>query len=113
MQGIDIEKTGKTIKEMCKIKNISVKDIQEKLFIGSFQAVYAWFSGKSLPSLDNLYRLSRLLNVPMDALIVGQQEEHTSVVYANDYLENNYAINQKKVSDRIRIYYMKIKERAA
>ena len=113
MQEIDIKKTGHKIKEMCKVRNISVKDIQEKLLVGSFQAVYAWFSGKSLPSLDNLYRLSRLLNVSMDSLIVGQQEEHTSVVYANNYLENNYAINQKKVSDRIRIYYRKLKERAA
>ena len=108
MQGIDIEKTGKTIKEMCRIRNISVKDIQENLFIGSFQAVYAWFAGKSLPSLDNLYRLSRLLNVPMDSLIVGRQEEYTGKVHEDIILGNIYAINQKKVPDRIRIYYMKL-----
>lgn len=80
MQEIDIKKTGHKIKEMCKVRNISVKDIQEKLLVGSFQAVYAWFSGKSLPSLDNLYRLSRLLNVSMDSLIVGQQEEHPGII---------------------------------
>ena len=106
MQEIDIKKTGHKIKEMCKVRNISVKDIQEKLLVGSFQAVYAWFSGKSLPSLDNLYRLSRLLNLPMDSLIVGQQEEYHEISYAGVTFDN-------KVPDRILLYYMKLKNRAA
>lgn len=106
MQGIDVKKTGQKIKEMCRMRNITVKDIQEKLFIGSFQAVYAWFSGKSLPSLDNLYRLSRLLNLPMDSLIVGQQEEYHEISYAGVTFDN-------KVPDRILLYYMKLKDRAA
>ena len=106
MQGIDVKKTGQKIKEMCRIRNITVKDIQEKLFIGYFQAVYAWFSGKSLPSLDNLYRLSRLLNLPMDSLIVGQQEEHHKISYAGVTFDN-------KVPDRILLYYVKLKNRAA
>lgn len=106
MQGIDVKKTGQKIKEMCRIRNITVKDIQEKLFIGSFQAVYVWFSGKSLPSLDNLYRLSRLLNLSMDSLIVGQQEEHHKISYAGVNFDN-------KVPDRILLYYVKLKNRAA
>lgn len=106
MQGIDVKKTGQKIKEMCRIRNITVKDIQEKLFIGSFQAVYVWFSGKSLPSLDNLYRLSRLLNLSMDSLIVGQQEEHHKISYAGVTFDN-------KVPDRILLYYVKLKNRAA
>ena len=28
MQGIDVKKTGQKIKEMCRIRNITVKDIQ-------------------------------------------------------------------------------------
>ena len=109
MQEIDIKKTGHKIKEMCKVRNISVKDIQEKLLVGSFQAVYAWFSGKSLPSLDNLYRLSRLLNVSMDSLIVGQQEEHPVIMC----VDNRYEIKWEKIPDRILLYYMKLKEEAA
>ena len=109
MQEIDIKKTGHKILDMCKVRNISVKDIQEKLLVGSFQAVYAWFSGKSLPSLDNLYRLSRLLNVSMDSLIVGQQEEHPGIMY----VDNRYEIKWEKIPDRILLYYMKLKEEAA
>lgn len=66
---IDIKKTGMKIRFLCKERNISVKDIQRELCIGAFQSVYDWFSGKSLPSLDNFFRLSRLLNVKMEDMI--------------------------------------------
>lgn len=74
MSGIDQKKTGQKIKRLCQQNGLSVKDIQEKLFLSSHQAVYAWFAGKSLPSVDNLYQLSRLLGVTMDALVVGKDE---------------------------------------
>ena len=67
---IDMKKTGERIKCLCEAKGITVRNIQEELGIGAFQSVYNWFVGKSLPSLDNMYRLSRLLNVPMETMIV-------------------------------------------
>lgn len=99
-----MKKTGQRIKELCKSRNISVKDIQQNLFIGSFQAIYAWFSGKSLPSLDNLYRLSRLLKVPMDEIIVGQQES------IRDFIYQKYG---REASARILLYCTKLAEKAA
>lgn len=66
---IDMKKTGAKIKALCKERNITVKDIQKELYIGAFQSVYDWFSGKTLPSVDNLYRLSKLLNVRMEDMI--------------------------------------------
>lgn len=72
---IDVKQTGRRIKETCAQKGLTVKKIQEELYIGSFQSVYAWFSGKSLPNLDNMYRLSRLLGLPMEALIVDTAKE--------------------------------------
>ena len=39
-----------------------------------FQSVYAWFSGKALPSLDNMYALSYLLGRSIDELIVPQKK---------------------------------------
>ena len=116
MQGIDAKKTGKRMKEICRRRNVSVKDIQEELFIGSFQAVYAWFSGKSLPSLDNLYRLSRLLNVPMDWLIVGQWEKYLRAVQyvnAENSFDKIFVIKQKTIQYRILAYYLNIRNTAA
>ena len=66
---IDMRRTGAKIKSLCKERNITVKDIQRQLYIGAFQTVYDWFSGKSLPSLDNFYRLSKMLNVHMEDII--------------------------------------------
>lgn len=118
MQGIDMKKTGQRIKEICRSKKVSVKDIQKNLMIGSFQAIYAWFSGKSLPSLDNLYRLSRLLGVPMDFLVVGQAEqrfkplEHYEVW--NKYeVPVMYEAGCKQMPERIFAYYKKWAEKAA
>lgn len=67
---IDMKKTGERMKCLCEERGISVKDIQEKLRIGAFQSIYNWFAGKTLPSLDNMYRLSKLLQVPIDDMIV-------------------------------------------
>lgn len=69
--GIDMERTGERIKELCNEKGLTVKELQKELRIGSFQSIYAWFAGKCLPNLDNMYRLSRILGVSMDDIIVG------------------------------------------
>ena len=72
---IDMEATGNQIRMCCKQKGITVKDIQETLKIGAFQSIYNWFNGKTLPSLDNFYALSKLLNIPIDKMIVGMDKK--------------------------------------
>ncbi len=76
---IDMIKTGRKIRALCKEKNITVKDIQKELCIGAFQSIYDWFSGKSLPSLDNMFRLSKMLNVQMEDLIEVVSETFTDI----------------------------------
>lgn len=71
IQGIDAVRTGKQIRKYMNLRGVSVEDVKEYLSLGCVQSVYHWLHGKSLPSLDNLYVLSRYLRVPMDALIVG------------------------------------------
>ena len=71
-----MEKTGEWLRYLCKIKNITVTDIQDKLQIVSNQAVYAWFNGKTLPSLNNMLALSYLLGVKMSDMVVDNVHEH-------------------------------------
>ncbi len=71
---IDTERTGNKIKQLCMERGFSVRRIQERLSIGG-QSVYAWFEGKSLPNLDNIYLLSRMLDVSIDQMIVGTDKE--------------------------------------
>lgn len=70
---IDKEKTGKRIRELMEERQISVKDVQECLSLESVQSVYYWISGRNIPTIDNLYALSELLQVPMDAMICGNR----------------------------------------
>ena len=44
--------------------------------IGTSHTVFTpWMNGKSLPSLMSLYRISRVLNVTMDSLMEGINDE--------------------------------------
>lgn len=53
---------------------VTVREIQEELGLESPQAVYKWLNGKAIPSTENLLILSRLLNVPMEDMIVLEQD---------------------------------------
>ena len=64
------EATGKRIKELLSDNGYSVKDIQEVMGFENPQAVYKWLSGKSLPSLDNLLILSKLLHTSIEDILV-------------------------------------------
>ncbi|HAX52286.1 MAG TPA: hypothetical protein DIW07_04805 [Lachnospiraceae bacterium] len=72
--GINMERTGKWLRYICRFKGITVKSLCESMGMGSGQSVYAWFCGRTLPSLDNFYILSQIISVPLDALIIGQGE---------------------------------------
>lgn len=73
--GIDMKKTGKKLKQLCLERGVTAKMIKSKLYIGSLQSVYAWFSGKALPSLDHMYLLGRVLGTAMDEMVVGASRE--------------------------------------
>ena len=73
---IDKEKTGRMIRRMMDRRGLSVQDVRDGLSLGCVQSVYHWLDGRSLPTLDNLYGLSELLQVPMDMLIVGDRKYH-------------------------------------
>ena len=72
---IDPIATGLNILRLRKERGLSVKDIQRYFHFEEPRAIYKWQSGKSLPSLDNLYSLSALFQVPMDAIIVGTKPQ--------------------------------------
>ena len=80
---IDKKKTGARIRALIDLRGLSVKDVCRILSLGCVQRVYKWMDGVNLPSLDNIYCLSVLLQVPMDALVCGkglsEGTEHTEI----------------------------------
>ena len=65
---IDIQETGQKIKKVCMEYGYTVRRLHEELNIG-YQSVYAWFAGRAMPSLDNMYQLSSLFDIPMEQMI--------------------------------------------
>ncbi len=72
---LNIEETGKRIKALRKERHMKVEDISDFMGFESPQAVYKWQSGKSMPTVDNLFALSALFRVPVDAILVGDRNE--------------------------------------
>ena len=55
-------------------KGLSVKDVQSFLGFSTPQGIYHWFDGRTMPTLDNIYALSELFRMPVDAIIRGNRK---------------------------------------
>lgn len=62
--------TGENIIRLRKANGLSVHELQHYFGFEEPQAIYKWQQGKCLPSVDNLYALSRLLGVSMNEILV-------------------------------------------
>lgn len=67
---IDPIATGANIVRLRKERGLSVRDLQTYFGFEEPQAIYKWQRGQSLPTVDNLYALGALLEVPMDEILV-------------------------------------------
>ena len=70
---LDPKATGAHIKELRIQCNITVSDLAQYMGFESEQAIYKWQRGESLPKVDNLYALSKLFNVPVDEILIGEE----------------------------------------
>ncbi len=52
---------------------MTVLDIQDYLGFATPQSIYHWFTGRNMPSVDNLYALSELFHMPVDAMLCGNR----------------------------------------
>ena len=66
---IDIKKTGEKIRVRLRSARISVRKMQNMLGLSCPQSIYRWMTGQSLPSLEHLFRMSRILGCTMEDLI--------------------------------------------
>lgn len=71
---IDMVRTGQNIKRIMQFKGLTVKDVQEFLELSTPQSIYHWFDGRNLPTIDNLYALSELFQMPADAMLIGNRK---------------------------------------
>lgn len=74
---IDKKKTAERISAIMKVYGKTPADIQNYLKLSCVQTVYRWLEGVNIPSIDNLYALSQLFQIPMDTMIAGNRQEYT------------------------------------
>ena len=79
---LDMVAIGQNIKWLMRERGYTVKDVQTYLKLGTAQSIYHWFDGKSMPTIDNLYALSDLFCLPVDAMLRGNRNR--PVFYRND-----------------------------
>ena len=107
---LDIKATGERINQLRKDNNLRVTDVAEYMGFESTQAVYKWQRGESLPTVDNLYALSRLLHTSVDDILIGEKErdDETSLSFLLLYfslffclfLDIDGVLNSSKTIDR-------------
>ena len=69
--GLDMRATGERIGELIRHAGMSERTIAERMHL-SVQAINKWKHGKSLPDIENLYMLSRILGKKVDDLLVAR-----------------------------------------
>ena len=70
---INKRETGINLRRIMDMRGVTPKDVQEYLGLGCVQSVYRWTDGINMPTIDNLYALSELLQVPIDAIVRGNR----------------------------------------
>ena len=78
---IDPVATGENIVRLRQERGLSVRDLQAYFGFEEPQAIYKWQRGKSLPTVDNLYALGALLDVPMEEILVSAKPKLNIVVH--------------------------------
>ena len=67
---IDLAATGNNIRRLRMARGLTVRDLQSYFGFEEPRAIYKWQKGESLPTVDNLYALGNLFEVPMDQILV-------------------------------------------
>lgn len=70
---INKRETGVNLRKIMDMRGITAKEVQEYLGLGCVQSVYRWLDGINMPTIDNLYALSELFQVPIDAIVCGNR----------------------------------------
>ena len=70
---INKRETGVKLRRIMDMRGITAKDVQQYLGLGCVQSVYRWLTGVSMPTIDNLYALSELFQVPIDTIVCGNR----------------------------------------
>ena len=102
MYEIDNEKFGVFLTQLRKEKNLTQKELAQKLFV-SDKAVSKWERGLSMPDIALLFPLSDLLGVTVTELLSGQfirEPEHLNVREVEKLVTGTIGLSTKERHER-------------
>ena len=67
---IDMKETGKNIEKIMKEEGVTPKIFARIMGWEKPQAIYRWYYGETLPTIDTLAVLSRILNRPIESILI-------------------------------------------
>ena len=70
MTYVDMTATGKNIKSMRSARGITVREMQAAFGFATPQAIYKWFRGAAMPTVDNLVILADIFQCRIDDIVV-------------------------------------------
>ena len=98
---INKQETGINLRRIMNWRGLSAKDVQDYLGLGCVQSVYRWIDGINMPTIDNLYALSELFQLPIDSIVRGNRNP----IAPRFVLETTESCDK-----RLCVYYHKINE---
>lgn len=104
--GIDLVATGKKLKDIRLKHKLSIETLQKLLGFDYPQSIYRWEAGTNLPSIEHLYDLSQIYQIPVADLLVVHNYELAQRAFSIDLTE---AIKRKPELER-RIAEINLKE---
>ncbi|HOO43458.1 MAG TPA: helix-turn-helix transcriptional regulator [Bacillota bacterium] len=107
---LNLEKIGRKITELRQKHNLKQNELADILFV-THQAVSKWENGKSLPSIDVLYELTKYFSISIDYLLddteIAEDDYETLLrIYPRDSIISKF-LRQKDISSNIgKIFYL-------
>ena len=98
---IDLKLTGKRIHDMCELKKLTTEALAEMMMLSDRRIIYYWYSGEKLPSIDNIYMLSRILGTTVDNLFIERKEDNAMEKMLVTQALDEKDLLLKKINDKI------------
>ena len=104
MVGLDMKETGRRIGNCIDKSGLSDRQLSRQMGI-SVQSINKWRHGKSLPDIENLFILGKILGIRTDDFLVPVMSKDSLFVYGKMLIPD---LSSRR--NRLTAYYVKLKE---